>query len=317
MKYPIIASAPMADISDSIYGGLNRRFGADVVFREMVSSEAIIRGNVKAMEKCGINAEERPVILQVFGHNPEIIAEAALIIKEKFSPDGIDINMGCPMKKIVVNGAGAALMKNKKLATKIVQEVKKLIKETPLSVKMRLGWETASGLIDFVKAIEKSGADLITIHGRTKAQGYAGAVDFLPIAEVVDNINIPVLANGDIFTAEKAKEVLEITKATGVMIGRGALGNPWVFKQTKELFQEGKIKTQINEKDKIKMLIKHAEFFKQKYGQTGIVRFRKHIGFYLKGFEGARELRSKCLLAKTFTPLELQLKHFFREYLER
>lgn len=303
MKYPIIASAPMADISDSIYGELNRCFGADVIFREMVSSEAIIRGNVKAIEKCKISAEERPVVLQVFGHNPKIIAKAALIIKERFSPDGIDINMGCPMKKIVANGAGAALMRNKRLAIKIIQETKKIIKETPLSVKMRLGWKTASGLVDFAKAVEKSGADLITIHGRTKTRGYADAVDFLPIAEAVKNIRIPILANGDVFTAEKAKEVLKITKAAGVMIGRGALGNPWIFEQTKELLRKGIIKPRPGEKNKIEMLIKHAEFFKQKYGQISIVRFRKHIGFYLKGFEGARELRIKCLSAEIFTEL--------------
>ena len=307
MKHPIIASAPMADISDSIYGELNRCFGADVIFREMVSSEAIIRGNPKSLRMCEISAKERPVILQIFGCRPEVIAKAALIIKEKFSPDGIDINMGCPMKKIVVNGAGAALMKNKKLATKIVEETKALIKETPLSVKIRLGWKTSDDLIDFVKVIERSGADLLTIHGRTRIQAYGGTVDFSAIAQAVKSVKIPVLANGDIFTAEKAKEVLEITKAAGAMIGRGALGNPWIFKQTKELLQKGKVKTEINERTKIKMLIKHAEDFEKKYGTQSIVQFRKYVGFYLKGFEGARELRSRCLLAKNFIELNERL----------
>src|SRR3989339_67541 len=200
---PIIGLSPMADMTDSAYGKIVRGVmdctQTPVIFREMVSSEAIVRENKKTQEMSKIADIERPLIQQIFGADPQVMAKCAAIIENDFHPEGIDINMGCPVYKMVSNFNGAALMKNPRLAESIVKEIKKTI-SIPVSVKIRAGWSDHFECIDFARRLEQAGADMISVHGRTQAQGYRGAANRNVVREVTNSLSIPVLYNGDIFT---------------------------------------------------------------------------------------------------------------------
>ncbi len=227
----------MADMTDSAYSKIVRQVVVEknqnsrlVIFREMVSSEAIVRKNDKTEKMVLIDDIERPVIQQIFGGNPEVMAKAAAIIEKKFKPDGIDINMGCPVYKMTSNFNGAALMKNPELACEIVRQVKNTV-SIPVSVKMRAGWSDPNECESFAKQIELAGADLISIHGRTQKQAYTGKANREVVNKVKKSISIPVLYNGDIFTWQDCFQALDETKCDGVLIARGALGSPWIFSQ--------------------------------------------------------------------------------------
>jgi len=228
----IFALSPMADMTDSAFCQIVRQIGgADIVFREMVSSEALVRDNEKTLGMTDFVAAERPIVQQIFGADPLTMAKAAEIVMEHAQPEGIDINMGCPVYKLTSNFNGAALMKDPELAANIVREMKQAIGDTPLSVKIRLGWDDPDTFKTFIPAMEEAGAELITMHGRTKAQGYSGTSDWERIRQAKEIATVPFLANGDIHQPHQVWECLEQTGADGVLIARGALGNPWFFKQ--------------------------------------------------------------------------------------
>jgi tRNA-dihydrouridine synthase B len=278
MLKPLIALAPMADYTDQPFSLLCREIsGHDfLIFREMVSSEAIVRGNEKTLKMCAINKIESPVIIQIFGDKPETMAKAARIIVDKFAPDGIDVNMGCPVPKIShKTKAGAALMKYPELAVEIVEAMKAEKLGVPLSVKMRLGWDTDGEVVPFALRLEIAGIDRVTVHGRTKVQGYSGTANWQKIAEVKKAVKIPVIANGDIFTTEDIGGCLEITGADGVMIGRGALGNPWIL--------SGNHPGRVSIGELVRVVRRHADLHVKHYGERGIFTFRKHLLWYFHG----------------------------------
>lgn len=306
-KKPIIALAPMADITDEPYSLICKKNGAEVIFREMVSAEAIVRGSEKTLKMCEFQKKEHPIIQQIFGKNPETMAKAAKIIMEKFNPDGIDINMGCPAKKIVSDFNGASLMCDPKLAAQIVKAVKKAV-NVPVSVKTRTGWSDAKEILKFSKIIENAGSDLITVHGRTKKQGYTGKANWQIIGKVKKQLSIPVILNGDIFSAEDAKRAIEKTACDGVMIARGAIGNPWIFKQTMELLKNNKQPREITLKERKKIVLEHAKLHLKFYGQNKIYTFRKHLVQYFKGIPEAKKLRKKLIKISTLKELEKILK---------
>jgi len=284
----LFALAPMADYTDQPFSLICREKSGDnfIIYREMVSAEAIIRGNEKTLAMCRIAKKERPVIVQLFGDKPEVLAEAASIVYRKYMPDGIDINMGCPVPKIAQKTrAGAALMRYPDLAEDIIKSIKKLKLRVPLSIKTRLGWNNSDEIFEFAKRMENAGVDFITVHGRTKAQGYSGKADWIKIAELKKKIKIPVIANGDVLNAIDAKKCLTITGADGLMIGRGALGNPWIFQQITDP------KLLISKKDFIKTILRHADLHIKRYGEKGIVTFRKHLVWYFHG-QRAREIEN-------------------------
>ncbi len=329
---PILALAPMADYTDAPFcricrevnltpdpslckgeGNLLRPF---VIFREMVSAEAIVRGSEKTLKMCEFEEIERPVVLQLFGSDPEVIVGAAkilvgqhpplspLIRGEVLRPDGIDINMGCPVPKIAQKGrAGAALMKDHERAVAIVKALKKVDLGLPISVKTRLGWGSEDEILRFAPLLEEAGVDVLTIHGRTKKQGYSGQANWEMIGKVKKLLSIPVIANGDIKNSEDIERCLEITGADGVMIGRGALGNPWVF--------EGKSRKYKVESDELRrVVLRHAELHLAHYGEEfGLKTFRKHLLFYFKGFEGVKELRQELVKVETMSDLKNSLKN--------
>lgn len=299
---PLIALSPMADMTDSPFCRIAKELGAKIMFREMVSAEALTRGSEKTLGMADFVEEERPLIQQIFGAEPDMMAQAARIIEEKFHPDGIDINMGCPVYKIVHNFNGACLMKDPARATEIIKKMKAAI-TVPLSVKIRLGWSQKDEALEFIKYLEDAGADLVTVHGRTKAQGYSGQSDWEMIGRVVQQVKIPVLANGDIHTPEAVAKALAITGAAGVLIARGALGNPWFFKHAEEVLASGAVQTPVSFEERIRTMMEHAKLHIEQYGPRGIVTFRKHVSWYLKGLPHIKEMREQAMKVQSLEEL--------------
>jgi len=328
----ILALSPMADMTDSAFCQMVRMIGgADVVFREMVSAEAIVRDNEKTLGMTDFVEAERPIVQQIFGSDPLTMARAAAIVMEHAGPEGIDINMGCPVYKITSNFNGCALMKDPALAQNIIREIKRAIGDTPLSIKIRLGWSSPDDFRYFIPAIEEAGAQLITIHGRTKEQGYSGVSDWKRIGEAKKIATVPLLANGDIHQPHQVDEALKITGADGVLIARGALGNPWFFKEYldptyKVSFAErvdtvlAHARLHIEYQSRVRALGKKnqevgidAEMIKTR----AITTFRKHLAWYFKNervhekIEGMKELRMKLMAVESMSELE-QILHEFQ-----
>ncbi|MEN9558497.1 MAG: putative tRNA-dihydrouridine synthase 1 [Candidatus Parcubacteria bacterium] len=297
---PIVALAPMADMTDLPFCLVCKEYGAPLMFREMVSSEAVVRMNPKTLEMARFDERERPLVQQIFGSDPAVMAEAARIIEERYHPDGIDINMGCPVYNIVSNFNGAALIREPEHAAAIIKAMKAAVK-VPVSVKTRLGWEKDTDCLEFVKVVEAAGADLISMHGRTKMQGYSGVSNWDRIGEARQNTSLPFLVNGDIVTPEHAKDALKRSGADGVLIGRGALGNPWVFPQMIAALQHGKDPLPPAFEDRVGVALQHARLHVDHYGERGLVKLRKHLPWYFK-----KELRHDFPLVD-FTDLRSKL----------
>lgn len=314
IQRPIIALSPMADMTDSAFCQTVKDVSSPVMFREMVSSEAIVRGNDRTKEMVEFVDAERPIIQQIFGADPDTMAEAARHVVENYHPEGIDINMGCPVYKLTSNFNGSALMKTPDIATEMIRKMKEAIGDTPLSVKIRTGWSNKEECLEFCKIVEKAGADLLTVHGRTKEQGYSGYSDWDIIRQVKERVSIPVLANGDIFSAEDARRILEVTGADGVLVARGALGNPWIFKQIEELLNDGYITTKPTIADHFTLVLTHARRHVAQYGERGIVTFRKHLSWYTKGMEGAKDFRSALVRINTIEELERLVKPYLNNH---
>lgn len=282
--------APMAGVTDMPFRKLCKEYGAGLIYTEMASSKAVHYGSEKTKGIYEVFDEERPIGIQIFGSDADVMAETAEALSS--IADIIDINMGCPANKIVKNGEGSALMKNLKLAEEIISKVVKVSK-VPVTVKMRKGWDDSSiNAVELAKIAENSGARLITVHGRTREQMYSGEADLDIIKKVKESVNIPVIGNGDITSGEKAKRMFEYTGCDGIMIARGAEGNPWIFRQVIEYLENGVVLPEPSQNDKIKMALRHLELVEEYKGENVAVReMRKHIAWYLKGIHGAAKLK--------------------------
>lgn len=303
MPRPIVALAPMADMSDLPFCLVCKDEGTPLMFREMVSSEAIVRLNPKTLKMATFDERERPLVQQVFGANPDVMAEAARIIYERFKPDALDINMGCPVYNLVSNFNGAALIKEPERAAEIVRKMKAAV-PIPVSVKTRLGWKQDTDCLEFVKVVADAGADLISMHGRTREQGYAGKANWARVGEARKNVqHIPFLVNGDITTPELAKEAMTVSGADGVLIGRGGLGNPWFFKQVEHYLKTGEKLPDVTLDFRVATIKKHARLQAEHYGERGLMKLRKHLPWYFKGMNTG-DLKSKLVRISTLEELD-------------
>lgn len=283
--------APMAGITDKPLRKLVSSLGKGVMVSEMVAINAIQRKNPKTYRIADVRDENYPVVVQLVGNDPELFSEAAKLAEE-LGAHSLDINMGCPVKKIVNNHAGSALMKDRGLAEKIIKAV---VKATPLkvSVKFRKGWDAANvNAVDFAKMCEDSGASYITVHGRTRSAFYSGEADWNIIREVKEAVNIPVIGNGDINTPYDAKRMIEETGVDGVMIGRAGLGNPWLISQTDSFLKSGKEPEKISVSEIKTFMLKHIEELSNYYGQEmGLAISRKFVCWYCKNLRDAKKFR--------------------------
>lgn len=302
--------APMAGVSDRAYRELCVRFGAAYCVSEMVSSKALSFNSKKSEELMEISDLERPCGIQIFGDDPKCMADAAKHALEN-KPDIIDINMGCPAPKISSNGSGSALMKNPRLCGEIVKAVT-AVTDIPVTVKIRKGWDDDSvNAVEVAKICESAGAAAITVHGRTRQQYYKPPVDYDIIKAVRESVSVPVIANGDIDSAERAKEVMDITGCDLVMIGRATLGNPWIFSQINAYLENPNVKIHTPDlEERLGVMIEHiGKMVEYKGEHMAMLQARKLVVGYFKGMKGAAALRNEAGKIKTLDDLyELRQK---------
>ena len=296
--------APMAGVTDLPFRLLCSEQGAGLSGMEMVSAKAIWYGNKNTESLLEIHPEEGPVSLQLFGSDPKIVSEMAKRIEER--PFAIlDLNMGCPVPKVVNNGEGSALMRNPKLAGEIIAATVKAI-EKPVTVKIRKGFDEAHvNAVEMAKIAEEAGAAAMAVHGRTREQYYSGEADWEIIARVKEAVSIPVIGNGDVTDGESARRLLQETGCDGVMIGRAARGNPWLFRQIAAWLEDGIVLPEPSPEEKKKMILRHARLQLEIKGEyTGVREMRKHFSWYTAGMPGSARLRQSINQAEHFEELE-------------
>ncbi len=298
------ALAPMAGVGDRAFREICKELGAAYVVGEMVSSKGMCYENEKSLELLSVGEAQRPMAVQIFGSEPDTMAAAARMALA-CRPDVIDINMGCPAPKIAGNGGGSALMRDLPLAERIIRAVVAAV-DLPVTVKMRTGWDAAhQNAVELAKIAEACGAAAVTIHGRTREQMYRPSVDLEMIRRVKEAVRIPVIGNGDITGAASAKAMYDATGVDLVMIGRGALGSPWVFREVREFFTAGHLPPPLPPEEKARIILRHGQLAIRYKGETVAMReMRKHAGYYMKGFPGAARLRQQAGQLTVFADLE-------------
>lgn len=308
MKYPKIGNielngwaclAPMAGVSDLAYRVIAKKMGASLTTAEMVSAKGLYYRNEKTKEMLKIAPDEHPMALQLFGSDPDIMAWGAKIM-EQAGPDFIDINMGCPMQKVVKNGDGSALMKNIPLAAAVIRAMVKAV-QTPVTVKMRLGWSRDTlNAVELAQAAEEAGAAAITVHGRTREDFYTGKADWKEIQKVVNAVKIPVIGNGDVTDGKSAKDLMEETGCAAVAIGRAAWGNPWIFREVNTYLETGEIIPPPSWEMRLQMARRHLHGLCLEKGEYAAVReMRAHASCYFHGLPKATALRQEIMKETT------------------
>ena len=290
-----VCLAPMAGVCNSAFRRIVKEMGAGLVFAEMVSDKAIMYDSEKTKNMLYMTEYERPIAQQIFGSDKESFVIAAKKVYELMKPDIIDINMGCPVPKVALRAqAGSALLKNPEKIKEIVSAVVNAV-PCPVTVKIRSGWDSKSiNAVSVAKIIEEAGASAITVHPRTRAQGYEGKADWSIIKEVKDNVNIPVIGNGDIKSVDDAIRMFKETNCDGVMIGRASLGNPYIFKQIVHYLQTGEKLDDLSPKEKIELCLKHFNYLLEiKSEKTSVLEMRTHAAWYVRGLKDSAELKNK------------------------
>ena len=295
-----VVLAPMAGISNTAYRQIIKEMGAGLIFAEMVSDKALVYGSEKTFDLLKMSDMERPIAQQIFGSDVDSFVKAAKLVEDKMHPDIIDINMGCPVPKVAIKSqAGSALLKNPDKIKEIVSAVVKAV-SVPVTVKIRSGWDANSvNAVEVAKVIEEAGASAITVHGRTRAQGYSGNADWNIIKQVKEMVSIPVIGNGDITSAEKAKEILDFTGCDAVMIGRGVLGNPWLIKECVSYLDSGIIPPKPSAREKIEMLKRHYQLLVDSTSEKqAILEIRTHALWYIKGMPKSAYIKNEICKTK-------------------
>lgn len=304
--------APMAGVTDRAFRQICREHGAALTVTEMVSAKALTYGDKKTPKLLSLAENEHPAAAQIFGHEPETMAEGAKIAREVSGCDMIDINMGCPAPKIAGNGDGSALMRDPALAARVIEAVARAV-DVPVTVKFRKGWDEKSvNCVDFARMAEQAGAAAIAVHGRTRAQQYSGNADWDAIAAVKQAVSIPVIANGDVAVPEDAVRILEHTGADAVMVGRGALGDPWIFERANTLLEIGMCPPLPPFAERIDTAVRQIELAAEQKGErVAMLEARRHVNWYLKGQSGLKAFKMRiCALERLeeLYPLAEELK---------
>ena len=305
-----IILAPMAGLTDLPFRTICEKYNPGLVVTEMVSSKALMYNDEKTKRLLNMEGEKRPISVQIFGSDIEAMKYASEYVSK--IADIIDINMGCPAPKVVKNGDGSKLLLDLEKVEKITKTVVDS-SSVPVTVKIRKGWDNEHIVaVEAAKIIEKAGASAITIHGRTRSEFYLGKADWNIIKKVKENVNIPVIGNGDIKTPQDAKAMLELTKCDGIMVGRGTLGNPWILEQIRTYLENGEIR-QVSNEEKIKIIFEHIDLeVKEKGENVGIKEMRKHICYYLKGMPMASEIRNKINKLESKKEVKETLTEYFK-----
>lgn len=312
-----VISGPMAGISNLVYREIAMEYGAGLSYAEMVSDKALVHNNKKTFDMLKISSKEHPCSMQLFGGEVESMVVAAKLIDEHCDCDIIDINMGCPVPKVLKAGAGSKLLLNPQLAYDIVSNVVKAVKK-PVTVKLRIGYDVERiNVVEMAKLMEKAGASAIAVHGRTKTQMYEGHADWKYIKMAKEAVSIPVIGNGDIKTPQDAKRMMEETGCDGVMIARGGIGNPWLFTNSVRILENYEDLIEVTPQMKVEKCLEHAKRLIQMENDEliAIKQMRTLVGFYLKGFDYAAKIRAKLNQISTFNELEIILKESL-EYLK-
>lgn len=312
------ALAPMASVADRAYRLICREYGASYVTSEMVSAKGLCYSDRKTNELCTVTEKERPMAIQLFGNEPEFM-ERAVEIVSKYNPDIIDINMGCPVPKVVGIGCGSALMRDVKQAAAVAESVVRA-SSVPVTVKFRKGWDDSIvNAVEFAKAMEASGAAAITVHGRTREQFYTGEADWKIISEVKKNVKIPVIANGDVTDLKSCLDMYEQTGCDLVMIGRGSYGNPFVFKEISSYYK-GEEYTAPTIEEKMSAMLRHIRLIldiSEKSEELAIHEARKHAAWYMNGYYASAKFRARCYNLTSYSEAEQLAEEFIRLQRER
>ena len=309
-----IVLAPMAGICNSAFRRICKDMGVGLIYAEMVSDKALVYDSKKTYDMLYMTDYERPIAQQIFGSDKESFVKAARIVYDKMKPDIIDINMGCPVPKVAIKSqAGAALLKSPDKIYDIVKAVVDSV-SIPVTVKIRSGWDSNNiNAVEVAMICEKAGASAITVHGRTRAQGYSGKVDYDIIKKVKEAVSIPVIGNGDIVDIESAKRMFD-TGVDAIMIGRGVMGNPWLIRDLVNYFRDGILPINVSYEEKIKMCFKHLEYLMEiKPEKVAVLEMRSHIAWYIKGMPDSVNVKVDCFKAAT----ALELKNILNNYLVR
>ncbi|MBQ9011531.1 MAG: tRNA dihydrouridine synthase DusB [Bacilli bacterium] len=310
-----VVLAPMAGISNSAYRKIAKEMGCGLIVAEMVSDKAIYYGNQKTINMLYMTDFERPLSQQIFGSDVESFVVAAKYIEKNMHPDIIDINMGCPVPKVATRAqAGSALLKDPSKVYEIVKAVVKSV-NLPVTVKIRSGWDSNSiNAVEIAQICEKAGAKAITVHPRTRAQGYSGEADWNIIKQIKESVSIPVIGNGDIKSCFDAKKMLDFTGCDAIMIGRAAIGNPWIIRETVNYLESGTVINAATDEEKINMIKKHLDYLLlTKPEKVATSEIRMHIGNYLKGMRGSKEIKERLFQTKEAS----LMKQILNDYLDR
>ncbi|MGM9875811.1 MAG: tRNA dihydrouridine synthase DusB [Bacilli bacterium] len=310
-----VVLAPMAGVCNSAFRKIIKEMGCGLIYAEMVSDKGLIYDSKKTKDMLYFEECERPIAQQIFGSDKDTFVEAARMVEDIMHPDIIDINMGCPVPKVAIKSqAGSALLKNPEKIRDIVSAVVKAV-NVPVTVKIRSGWDTNNiNAVSVAKICEEAGASAITVHGRTRSQGYSGSVDLDIIKKVKESVSIPVIGNGDITNIESAKKMLSYTGCDAIMIGRGVLGNPWLIKEIITYLESGKVISKPSYEDKINMCFHHLDYLlKIKSEKTSVLEMRSHIAWYLKGLPESQSVKNEVFKAKTSE----ELKNILNNYLKK
>jgi len=302
--FPLLL-APMEDITDPSFRYVCKHFGADLMFTEFVPSEALIRNIEKSIRKLTFTDDERPMGIQLYGHNIEAMVESAKMVAQT-NPDIIDINFGCPVRKIALRGAGAGMLRDIPKMVQMTTEIVKAV-DIPVTVKTRLGWDDASkNIVDIAEQLQDTGIKALTIHGRTKVQMYSGKADWTLIGEVKNNprMHIPIIGNGDVNTPEVAKEMFDRYGVDGIMIGRAVVGHPWIFAEIRHFLNTGEHLPPLNLQQKVEIAKLHfLKSLEWKGERQGLFEMRRHLSTYFKGLPNFKEIRLKLVTSTDITEI--------------